>query len=185
MNGNMGDNGDMKIAGMEPAADNMAADSAAIENYDRLRRNGDIARARRLGASAAGSINEIHSSLGLNASEDEIVLHERLLVIFSAAAALETCLSERILSHAALNVFYDVLKKDAPELYDAMSVSGAVTFYYLEYRKLGEQPADIGGRFAMLCGREDDPELTEIGGRIFTRAYDIVRSAVENTGFSA
>ena len=184
MNGKTDNGSDMKIAGMEQFADSAAADSAAIENYDRLRRNGDIARARRLGASAAGSINDIHSSLGLNTAEDDIVLHERLLVIFSAAAALETCLPDRILSRSALNVFYDVLKKDTPELYDAMSVSGAVTFYYLEYRKLGEQPADIGGRFAMLCGREDDPELIETGGMIFARTYDQIRLAVENTDFS-
>ncbi len=176
------DDSDMKLA--EPGACRSSVeDSDAPEGYDRMRRNGDLSRARRLGASLAGSIDSIYQSFCVTENDSTVILHSKLLVVFSAVAAMESLLSDRILARTALNVFYDTLKKDSPQLYDSMSVSGAVTFYYLEYRKLGQTAADIGGKFAMLCGREEDDALMELGLDIFTRSFAHVRSVIDEMSF--
>ncbi len=177
------DDSDMKIvgAGTTPAYD-CAAESEALEKYDQLRRSGELAKARRLGAFLAAHIEEINGEPECALGE-KIGLHRRLMIIFASVAAMERELPERILVQTALNVFYDTLKKDSPGLYDSMSASGAITFYYLEYRKLGRMPADIGGAFAMLCGREEDAVLIEMGSGLFARAFDYVCSVIQNVGF--
>ncbi len=176
---------DIKIAGSAGGADAVkAAEPDDIENYDRMRRNGDLSRARRLGASLAGNIDSLYDALGAEAQDDTVALHSKLLTVFSVVAALESLLPNRMLVRTALNVFYDTLKKDFPELYDSMSVSGAVTFYYLEYRKLGKTAADIGGKFAMLCGREEDDVLMTLGLDIFTRGFDHVRTLIDDMAFA-
>lgn len=178
------DDSDMKIAGAEISAEPEGiSDAESLEIYDRMRRNGDLSRARRLGASLAGSIDRLHSELLTDKSDETVVLHSKLLVVFSAVAGIESMLSNRMLVRTALNVFYDTLKKDSPEIYDSMSVSGAVTFYYLEYRKLGDAAADIGGKFAMLCGRDEDDELMRLGLDIFTHGFDYVRSVIDEMAF--
>ncbi len=178
------DDSDMKVAdGSFASGSAPSGDDASLEDFDRLRRNGDLARARQLGAFLAGRVNETDRLSGIPASEGKIALHRRLMVIFASVAAMESGLGEHMLVQTALNIFYDTLKKDSPELYDSMSVSGAITFYYLEYRKLGRLPADIGGAFAMLCGREEDPGLIKLGSDLFAFAYDYVSGIIQKAGF--
>jgi len=181
----MDDDSDMKIAGVsDSAASDSAMDPESIDAYDRMRRSGELSRARRLGASLADCIEDVFKSLAIKSSDETVLLHSKLLVIFSAVAAMESDLPNPMLARTALNVFYDTLKKDSPELYDSMSVTGAVTFYYLEYRKLGVMPADIGGKFAMLCGREEDDALMSLGLDVFTRSFDHVRKIIDGMSFS-
>lgn len=178
------DDSDMKIVG-DSAADTAAEpdDSESLLRYDYLRRSGELNRARRLGASAAGYIDEIDSLAAPPSGDERVALHRRLMIIFAAVVAIESGLPEPLLIQTALNAFYDTLKRDHYALYEAMSASGAITFYYLEYRRLGEQPADIGGAFAMLCGRSEDADLIKLGSDLFAYGCEYVGRAVDGSGF--
>ena len=182
------DDSDMKIAGNYAGGD--ASDG--IDKSDRLYayrlEHGEIANARRLGATLADYVEGQSGNSGdIFGPEMKIAMHRQLLSIFALVVGVESSMPDRILTRACLNVFYDTLKKDNPKMYDAMSASGAFSFYYLKYRK---DSADggvygIAESFAMLCGSEKDTALREIGESIFRKNYNIALELVNDMSFSS
>jgi hypothetical protein len=73
---------------------------------------------------------------------------------------------------------YDRLINDCPGFYDNISDGAAFTFYYLALRKDNNVEKNIGDRFAMLCSKEGNEKMAELGALIFTR---ISEKVVEKT----
>lgn len=182
---NTGEDSDMKIVGDSFDGDRpLSCDSNTIERLNSFRRSGDLSRAGRLGATLAGRFEEIATMAEVTELSEQEALHKRLLTVFAAVVAIETRLSEQILTRTALNAYYSTLKRDDPALYDSMSITGAMTFYYLSFRRSGSTTEDIGATFAMLCGRENDAELTEKGRAVFAKAYEFVCGFIAAMGFT-
>ena len=96
---------------------------------------------------------------------------------------MEQYIPGKALVGTALNVFYDTLKKEDPKLYDDMSATGSLTFYYLAYRREGNQDRRVAQAFAMLCGNEESEDLIQVGEAIYHRYRHMVREYVEGIGF--
>ena len=179
------DDSDMKIVGsggITIGADGSSEDDRRTESeYERQLGNGNLARARRLGATLADSAERLESDGP--AVTDAISAHKKMMMLFALVIGIEEELDDQLLRRAALNVFYDTLKKEKPLLYDSMSSSGAFTFYYLDYRKGGDRTARLSKSFAMLCGREDDEELAKCGGGIFNEYRDYAKRAIGEMSF--
>ena len=80
-------------------------------------------------------------------------------------------------------MFYDTLKKEDPKLYDDMSATGSLTFYYLAYRRDGDPKLRVAQAFAMLCGDEENEDLIQVGEAIYHRYRHMVREYVDGIGF--
>lgn len=180
------DDSDMKIAGENPS-DGVGTDAETDRLYAYRLERGELANARRLGATLADYVEgQGGGSDDILAPDMKIAMHKQLLAIFALVVGVESSMPDRILTRACLNVFYNTLKKDSPRLYDAMSASGAFSFYYLKYRK---DSADggvygIAESFAMLCGSERDTALREMGENIFRKYYNISLELVKDMSFS-
>lgn len=190
----MHDDSDMKIAGQEYREELRSPVDHEIDRlYERHRSCGNITRAQRLGASlaeymvsnAAGENGVAADCVVLPPSADaRVALHVQLLSIFALVTGVENSMPDKLLTRACLNVFYDSLKKERPHLYDAMSASGAFSFYYLNYRRGGSGSiTGIASDFAMLCGSRDDKELYDLGLSVFQRFNSYACSLIRDMVF--
>ncbi len=179
------DDSDMKIAGSKPSEAVNASERETDVVYEHHRDSGNLAKSRRLGASLADYIERFGNVNGDPSTGDiKIELHKRLLAIFAMVVGIESLLPDRVLIRASLNVFYDTLKKEKPQLYDAMSSSGAFTFYYLAYRKgSGSNREGIGSSFAMLCGNDGNQAFIDMGLAVFDEYYSYVEQLIGELNF--
>lgn len=191
------DDSDMKIAGengTDIGKDVSSGDTDIDKLYAFHLERGDLANSRRLGATLADYVrgqgdspNDPRNFSGHPGGafpDMKIAMHKQLLAIFALVVGIESSMPDRILTRACLNVFYDTLKKDSPALYDAMSASGAFSFYYLEYREDESNGVfGIAENFAMLCGSEKDPALMELGENIFRKYFNVSLGLVKDMEF--
>ena len=181
------DDSDMKIAGGSEAEIAHPAHDPGIDRIYAYRlERGELANARRLGATLADYVEgQGGGSADILSPDMKIAMHRQLLAIFALVVGVESAMPDRILTRACLNVFYDTLKKDNPRLYDAMSASGAFSFYYLKYRKDSDDGVyGIAESFAMLCGSERDSGLRDLGESIFRKYYNTSLELVGDMAFT-
>nr|WP_317412504.1 hypothetical protein [uncultured Solibaculum sp.] len=184
----MPDDNDIRIAGDHPSretSEENVLDQTAQE-LEREKRNGNLERARQLGALVAGEMwaSDSESLFGADASEGGQGLFERrLLYAFAASTGLERYTPNQLCARTALSSFYDILKKEAPDLYDQLENSFAFSFYYLDLRRGQKVPADIGKSFAMLCNREDDPVYAQLGEALYLRFLDVIKAQAGSLHF--
>ena len=176
------DDSDIKIFGGGSKSGSKSIDVDSAQLFEMQKANGNIARSQMLGAALAERVD------GLDICIDEVCdevtsNHMRILMIFSMVVGIEEGLPDRILVRTALNVFYDTLKKEKPQLYDSMSASGAFTFYYLEYRRGGDKAKRIAKAFTMLCGNDGDEKLIGAGDALFCGYFDHARGLSEEMNF--
>lgn len=170
------DDSDVKIFG---TAGNPADAGELVElssQLDKLRSNGNIAKAKALGERLAAL--EPQSSSGIQFSEilgsgefsSDDIFQVRVLLIFLAQTTLHKLLGTQLLSSCAVNAMYDRLTDNSPDFYEKICDGAAFTFYYLSLRGEKDVPGSIGGMFAMLCGKEGNADYKALGAKIYSYA---------------
>ena len=188
------DDGDIKIAG-EPDRRPVCAEDIGRE-LEKAQKSGELARARTLGvvmAQTFAGLGQAGAALlpGVcpevkpdAAPEPEILREQRILMVFAVAYGFDKFTRNSLISRTALNVFYDTLKTIDSGLYEDLNSSGAFSFYYLAVRRGGDIERAVGSTFAMLCSRDGDAVLTELGEALFCRFCSVVTEKVELLGLS-
>lgn len=178
---------DIKIAG-EENKNKISDDEEALreaQELEKQKRNGNVARADSLGIKLAEEIIRMDGEAAFgedNREDSDLRLQRRLLLAFTATHCLEKLLSNKIIQRVAVNSFYNSVKNENQRFYDDLKGSGAFSFYTLCVRKGVHVDKNIGRTFAMLCGRENDLVVTELGTALFYRYTDFIRNAVETSG---
>ena len=175
---------DVKLAGDRPS-EQIRESHAADDKWETYQQNGNIARAQKIGATLGGII--AGNKQGDAGAGREDTLH-MVLAAFACVAAMESGLPDKLLVRVALNVFYDVVKKENPWLYDQMGSSGAFTFFYLAWRKPGDAYRNVAETFAMLAGKTyeaetDQDQYAADTRELFLHSCDFAEAAVREVAF--
>lgn len=180
---------DVKVAGENLSRQIQAEAARSYEDkWEQSRENGNFARAQRIGATLACEASSVSFLVFSGDNGEKRAGLCRLLAAFAFVAGIEAGIKDRLLSRIALNVFYNLLKKDDPALYDQINSGGEFTFFYLAYRRGGDPRTDaashdVAGAFAMLLGREGEDELIAEGAEIFEKYFDFARNLIAGVAF--
>lgn len=190
MNNEFYDDRDVKIFSGDSDDNQIPEDSEYVRLINEQKGSRNIRRAMQLGASLVMQIDRCMPDLNsgvfaLPDDTDPMLLHRSMLMVFSIIIGMEQYIPGKALVGTALNVFYDTLKKEDPKLYDDMSSTGSLTFYYLAYRRDGDPIRRVGQAFAMLCGKDENEDLIQVGMAIYNRYRHMVRDYVEGIGFES
>lgn len=161
---------DIKIAVPKAMKPKVNDSSVATDEYNRENAKGNIEKAKALGCLLAdevvGNINRF--PVDENETYDEAMAIQRgIMMTFAAIVSLEENNSSSVVFQTAKTSFNNRLEALAPDLYKAVSDSGAFSFYYLAYRRGTEVERRIGQTFAMLCSHDGDPVYHELGEAIY------------------
>ena len=180
---------DIKIAGgsfkSEPGSASKQADRELEEEIRRQKELGNIEKAYQLGALLAQEVaaSDGEFVFGEDESEDmNLFIQRRLLLSFTVCHGLDLYTRSWLVATTALNQFYDTLKKENNFLYDDLSKSGEISFYYLCVRKGRNVSNAIGKTFARLCKKESSTVYQELGEALYLRFLDVVEDACEKLG---
>ena len=186
----MCEDNDIRIAGSHPSREiSSSADldaEASLRELSREKENGNLEKARGLGAAAAAEVyaDNGESFFGMDSSENAQMREQRqMLLAFAAVVGFDKYDPNAHCARAALSTFYETLKRDAPQIYDDVERSFAFSFYFLEYHRGRDVAAAIGQTFAMLCGRPGDSVCAQLGKALYLRFLDVIQSMAEHTGF--
>lgn len=176
------DDSDMKIVGekLDPPAERDDTHETALQ-LEREKANGNLARARRLGAMMAEEVSAIEG--GSPACEPAPLTQRRILLAFAAEVGFEAFLPNSILTETAQSVFYETLRQDAPALFEDLQGSGAYSFYFLCVREGRDVEKKVGETYASLCGRPKDTALAGEGSELYVRFIGQVQKFVNDIGF--
>ena len=185
------DDSDMKIVGApQKKADDVDFQGFLAES-SRQHFNGNIAKAKTLGANIVSSFSyraapaelvDFVMENGVLPTED-VLLQTRFLSVFSAEVSLERYLPSPLLAEIAKSAMYDVLMQFSPDFYNSLARSGAFSFYYMRAGKGGVSDADVGKQFAMLCGKGDDPVYAALGEKLHRMSLSVYRKAIQGFVF--
>jgi len=177
------DDGDIKIAGDDfslPATDDDIEETSKL--LQREKANGNLSRARRLGAIMAEDVAAVE---GVNPADDIAgMTQRRILLAFAIEIGLESFLPNPLLTQTAQSVFYETLRQTAPAFYDDLQESGAFSFYYLCVRDNKDVEKCVGETYASLCGKANDRRLADQGKALYIHFIGQMRSLAESMEFS-
>ena len=160
-------------------------------NFDevmRQRSNGNIDKARRLGASLAtiaptgeggGIFVNLKDHLSPKFFVQDILYQIRVLLVFACETLLQIELPTELLSTTAIASMYHAMEEDMPGFYSNISNGAAFTFYYLAIQKGGDISENIGEAFAMLCAVKNKESYVLAGKTIWNIAVDIIEKEIE------
>lgn len=174
---------DIKIAdgSFEPVAD---ADSVEGEEtareLQREKENGNLNRARRLGAIMADGVSAIEGDSP--AGDGVLMTQRRILLAFAVEMGLKRYLND-LLAETAQSVFYDTLRETAPAFFEDLQESNAFSFYYLCVREGGGVEKKVGDTFAALCGLGGNEACARTGEELYGRFIEQVRHYSEVLAF--
>lgn len=176
------DDSDMKIMGdeFEPPAEKDDTHETARQ-LEREKANGNLGRARRLGAMMAEEVSSIEG--GVPVSEPAPLTQRRILLAFAVEVGFEAFLPNSILAETAQSVFYETLRQDAPAFFEDLQESGAYSFYFLCVREGREVEKKVGETYASLCGRPKQETLAREGSELYVRFIGQVQKLVNDIGF--
>ncbi len=177
------DDSDMKIA-----SDDFKKHQEIIDDTEQMTKllkreksNGNLARARRLGAVMAEDVSSIE---GENPACDTAhMTQRRILLAFAVEVGLDTVLPNKLLSETAQSIFYDTLLTTASTFYDDLQKSGAFSFYYLCVREAEQVEKCVGETYATLCGCSGDKKIAKMGTELFIHFINQVHSFAKTMGF--
>jgi hypothetical protein len=182
-----GEDSDMKIAPEFPSRRREAdAGEAAAQEFADQKEKGNVEKAYLLGTQLAGFLLSGPERIlnGSDMAEDpDVVLNARVLFAFTVDASLEASPASELITQTAANFFYESVKAAVPELYSRIVLPEAFSLYLLCLRDGEESGQNIGEPFAKLCGREEDPELTALGNRLYAYFQKVCRSKIEEVRF--
>ena len=160
-------------------------------NFDavmRHRANGNIDKARKLGAALAtiaptgdgdGIFVNLKDHLSPKFFVQDILYQIRVLLVFACETLLQIELPTELLSTTAIASMYDAMEKDMPGFYSNISNGAAFTFYYLAIQKGGDISENIGEAFAMLCAVKNKDSFVLAGKTVWNIAVDIIEKEIE------
>lgn len=157
------------------------ADLAAI--MDEQRANGNSVKAAILGERFASLTPEELCPGDAAKLENSELTQLRALMVFSAQLAFHKYLPHTILSTQAVNAMYSKTEQDAPGFYSVISDGTSFSFYYLTERKNVNVEREIGRNYAMLCDRDDDEYMINLGSRIYSETEAKVMTLIEEFEF--
>ena len=178
------DDSDMKIADTEQISGTLACENEAADTAELLGRekaNGNLGRARRLGAILA---EEVSSSDGEHAPDDSKVAsatQRRILLAFAAEIGMEELLPSSLLAETAQSVFYETMRKTAAAFFEDLQDSGAFSFYRLnicDKRIQWDSEAAFaraGETYASLCGHAEEEALAAGGEKLYSEFVEQVK----------
>ena len=156
------DDSDIKIAPDRPSQVFDLSEGAA-NAFVREKNNGNMEKARQLGELLAGELTAGTGGIpyfGVGAFDDPQSLSQRrLLYAYVVSRVIEDTAPNSIVAQSALSAFYDRIQREAPEYYEAVTDSAALSLYILAGRSNPEDYAALGRVFARLCGREEGDEV--------------------------
>ena len=167
------DDKDIKIAGNRPSKDverhilksNMGVDSVSV----------------RMGTALGSKIAErfvaalLKQGPGAGQDSEDMLLQRQILLSFAALSGFECFCNNSDYIAAAKSAFLGYLKSNHPELYDGATDNGALSFYYLAFRRGSDVERRIGQTFAMLCSHDGDPVYQELGEALYCWFTSVVR----------
>ncbi len=169
------DDSDMKIVtgDFDPQPDQAEESTEATTRLlEQEKKNGNLSKARRLGARMAEEVASIegYTTAANGAAENSSLLTQRrILLAFAVEVGLDAFLPNNLVAQTAQNVFYDTLHITAPEFYDDLQESGAFSFYYLCVREGRQVEKRVGETFASLCGMKGSESYARMGQELYTR----------------
>ena len=173
---------DIKIASDKPSADikrhKLEADAAHNRAYTTM--------GNELGRAVAEKFIEAikNQTLGGETDNAELLLQRQILLSFAAISGFEQFCKDGDYLSAAKRSFLEHLKNNNPELYAGATDNGALSFYYLAFRRGSEVERRIGQTFAMLCSHDGDPVYHELGEALycwFTSVIKKTEKSISNT----
>lgn len=177
------DDSDMKIVGdgFKPPK---SKDDSELTTYllAKERSNGNLSRARRLGAIMAEEVSAIEG--GQPAEDAAILTQRRILLAFAVEVGLNKFLPNPLLSQTALSVFNETLRQIASVFYEDLQESGAFSFYYLCIREGHDVEKKVGETFASLCGRKNDEALAREGKEMYIHFIKLVHYFTDSIKFA-
>lgn len=182
---------DIKIAdfgggAVTPGFNQKQAQDAQAE-YDIENAKGNTVKANEFGMKLAGLLvdNLDRFSAGEEESENsEIEVQRGVLMTFAAIICIENEIKSSVVSQIAENSFNEELQKKAPQLYSAVNASGALSFYYLAYRRGSDIDRRIGQTFAMLCSHDGDSVYQELGEAIYCWFLSFAKAQLRESGIN-
>ena len=160
--------------------------TAMMQQVAQEKQNGNLGKARRMGARLAEDIAAIdHATPPANGAAENAALmtQRRILLAFAAEVGLDAFLPNNLTAQEAQNIFYNNLHLTAPAFYDDLQESGAFSFYYLCVRDGRHVERKIGETFARLCGMADSESYIRMGIDAYNRFMTQVRRMADSMNF--
>ena len=179
----MEDDRDMKIAGddFEPTNTGRPQQDDDALLLGQGKENGNLSRARRLGAIMADEVSAVEGDA--RTADSALLTQRRILLAFAVEVGLDSLLPNNLVAQTAQTVFYDTLRVTAPQFYDDLQASGAFSFYYLCVRDGRQVEEKVGETFASLCGRKGDADYARLGSELYRRFSAQVKHFVDTLEF--
>ena len=162
--------------------------SGSFDAVLRQKANGNIDKARKLGATlatiaptddGAGIFVNIKDHLSPKFFVQDILYQIRVLLVFACETLLQMELPSEVLSTTAIVSMYNKIEKGTPGFYSNISNGAAFTFYYLAIQKGGDISENIGEAFAMLCAVKNKDSFVLAGKTVWNIAVDIIEKEIE------
>ncbi|MBQ6543355.1 MAG: hypothetical protein IJL77_03105 [Clostridia bacterium] len=150
---------------------------------DKHRANGNSAKADMLGERLADLMPEDIFPAEVDKLSNKELMQLRALMVFASQIALHKYLPHTILSTQAVNAMYEKIENDSPGFFRNISDGSSFSFYYLTVRKNEDVETEIGKNYAMLCDRDDNEHLADLGKKVYEETDAKVMSLIENFGF--
>ncbi|MDR2908358.1 MAG: hypothetical protein LBU86_00540 [Oscillospiraceae bacterium] len=183
-----GEDEDIKIAGSFTREPDISEADAAARAYLKQKSAGNVDRARGLGQAFAGLLREWSEELLSSDPQglERLRAHHKILMLSYVVNKTISGLSPNsIVAQTALNVFYDTIEEETPELNPHVRDMAGFSLYILCERSEGRMEDEAGGIFAQLCGKEADRELIEEGNALYRDYYKACKSLHEMTEYLA
>ncbi len=160
---------DMKIASPGNFSPSKSEDSGelAAEQFLQQKQLGNISRARKLGLQYAQILLDKPPSLFEPTTDQLLLHHQYLLFSYAVNRAIAEGSPNSILAQTSLNVFYATVEESSPELAEHLRDTGAYSLYILCQRSHIRSLDKIGGVYAELIQRPDDPVAIEHGNTLY------------------
>ena len=162
--------------------------SGSFDAVLRQKANGNIDKARKLGAALAtvaptgdgeGIFVNLKDHLSPKFFVQDILYQIRVLLVFACETLLQMELPTELLSTTAIASMYDAMEKDMPGFYNNIANGAAFTFYYLAIQKDGDISENIGEAFAMLCAVKNKESFVLAGKTVWNIAVDIIDKEIQ------
>jgi hypothetical protein len=162
--------------------------SGSFDTVMRQKANGNIDKARKLGAALAtiaptndgeGIFVNLKDHLSPKFFVQDILYQIRVLLVFACETILQMELPTELLSTTAIASMYDAMEKDMPGFYNNIANGAAFTFYYLAIQKGGDISENIGEAFAMLCAVKNKDSFVLAGKTVWNIAVDIIDKEIQ------
>lgn len=160
--------------------------ASMVQQVEREKQNGNLGKARRMGARLAEDIAAIdHITPPANGAAENpaLLTQRRILLAFAAEVGMDAFLPNNLTAQEAQNIFYNNLHLIAPAFYDDLQESGAFSFYYLCVRNGRQVERCIGETFARLCGMADSESYARMGIDAYNRFMAQVKRLAELMNF--